>query len=144
MSRRPEFYSGRGATTSDLNSNTLFNIHDAIEKEYGKSAAKNFVNMIDDIKVLSATTFLTELYDLYHANWKYKKKRQSAPGVSVPKDKDGNDNVALGVFGVMESMFASERDQTAEIKNWFLYRKLTSKRKSKQNRTITCSWYDHH
>ena len=46
MSTRPEFFSGRGATTSDLNYETLTGIHDGIKKEFGDGAAKNFVLMV--------------------------------------------------------------------------------------------------
>ena len=36
MSTRPEYYSGRGATTTDLNSDQLKLIYNAIEKNEGR------------------------------------------------------------------------------------------------------------
>jgi len=106
MSTRPEYYSGRGAALSDLNSEILQKIYVGIEKQYGVKAAKNYVRMVDDIKVLSATTFLEELYQLFYNDWKYVKKRSHASGISVPKNDNGeyDDNSALSgmavIFGI--------------------------------------------
>ena len=58
MSTRPEYYSGRGATISDLNEKILFGIHKDLKKEFGESAGNGFVKMVNGIKVLSATAFL--------------------------------------------------------------------------------------
>ena len=66
MSTRPEYYSGRGATTSDLNDQILFGIHKDLKKDFGEDAGNGFVKMIDGIKVLSATAFLNGLYELYY------------------------------------------------------------------------------
>jgi len=64
MSTRPEYYSGRGATTADLNSDSLFKIYEAIKSDIGEDAAKNFALMVKAIKVLSATDFLLSLHRL--------------------------------------------------------------------------------
>jgi len=122
MSTRPEFYSGRGAITCDLNGNILEGIYQGIKKEFGDKPAENFVKMVEDIKVLSATTFLEELYVLCSNNWKYRKKRTHAAGVTVPKDKDGNYDLAGGMFGMMNAMMSSGRDETQSIKSYFLTR----------------------
>jgi hypothetical protein len=126
MSTRPEYYSGRGAITCDLNGKMLEGIYQGIEKEFGKDAAKNFVKMVDDIKVISATTFLEELYMLFGNNWKYTKKRKSrqASGISVPKNEDGeyDDRSALsGMMGIFAAMSNGGRDETMMIKSQFLY-----------------------
>jgi hypothetical protein len=120
MCTSPEFYSGRGAKMCDLNGQILEGIYKGIKKEFGANAAKNFVGMVKDIKVLSATTFLEELYILYSNNWKYTKKENHAPCVSVPKDKNGEYDLAAGMFGMMEAMMSSGRDDTQMIKNGFL------------------------
>jgi len=122
MSRRPEYYSGRGAITSDLNYNILEGIYQGILKEYGEDAAKNFVEMVSDIKVMSATTFLQELYNLHNSNWKYVKKEEHAHGVFVPKNDDGEyDEISMtmGMFGVINAM-SNTRDETQRIKGSFL------------------------
>lgn len=124
MSTRPEYYSGRGATLSDLNSEILQKIYVGIEKEFGTKAAKNYVKMVDDIKVLSATTFLEELYQLFYNNWKYVKKRSHASGISVPKNDNGeyDDNSVLsGMMGIFAAMSNGNRDDTQSIKGNFVY-----------------------
>lgn len=123
MSIRPEYYSGRGAILCDLNGEILEGIYQGILKEYGKIAAKNYVKMVADIKVLSATTFLEELYMLFRNEWKYMKKKTHANGISVPKNENGeyDENSAMsGMLGIMSAMFSSGRDDTITIKSWFL------------------------
>lgn len=122
MSTRPEYYSGRGATMSDLNIEILEGIYQEILKEYGKNAAKNYIKMIDDIKVLSATTFLEELYQLHNNNWKYSKKEQHANGISIPKNENGEydeTSAVSGMFGIYAAM-GNNRDDTISIKGGFL------------------------
>lgn len=120
MSTRPEYYSGRGATMSDLTGEILSNIHKEIKGVYGKDAAQNFVNMVADIKVLSATTFLQELYSLFSNDWKYVEKEIHAHGVSVPKNKDGEYDMQAGMFGMVSAMFDNDRDDTENIRGHFI------------------------
>lgn len=121
MSTRPEYYSGRGATRSDLDEDILEKIFKGIEAKFGALPAENFVKMIDDIKVLSATTFLQELYNLYYSNWKYTKKKKHSSGVAVGKNADGEYDLASGLIGMMGAMSGmNDRDDTQRIKGWFL------------------------
>lgn len=123
MSTRPEYYSGRGAIMCDLNGKILEGIYQGILKEFGKNAAKNFVKMVADIKVLSATTFLEELYMLFGNNWKYINKKEHANGISVPKNENGeydDRSVMSGIFGIFSAMSNNGRDETMAIKNYFL------------------------
>jgi hypothetical protein len=125
MSTRPEYYSGRGAITCDLNGTQLEKIYQGILKEFGKRAAQNFVKMVDDIKVLSATTFLEELYMLFQNSWKYTKKpkEHQANGISIPKNENGeydDRSVMSGMLGIFAAMGNNGRDETQEIKNYFL------------------------
>lgn len=134
MSTRPEYYSGRGATLSDLNDKILEKIYQGIEKEFGKKPANNFVKMVDDIKVLSATTFLEELYNLYYNDWSYRKKPKSrqASGISIPKNKNGeyDENSAIsGMIGIFSAMSNGGIDQTMQIKGHFLKCHLKNKGK---------------
>lgn len=118
MSTRPEYYSGRGATTSDLNDQILFGIHKDLKKDFGEDAGNGFVKMIDGIKVLSATAFLNGLYELYYNNWIY--NEQQPDSITIQKDDDGNYNSNVGMIGVMESLFSCGRDDTQQIKSHFL------------------------
>lgn len=123
MSARPEYYSGRGATLSDLNGQILHGIHSGILKEFGEDAAKNYVKMVADIKVLSATTFLEELFNLECNEWKYTEKSKHADGISVPKNEDGEydeSSMMSGMMGVMSAMFHNGRDDTSRIRGGFL------------------------
>lgn len=118
MSTRPEFYSGRGATTADLNEKILFGIHKELKTEFGEKAAKGFVKMVRGIKVLSATAFLNGLYSLYLNNWKYDDRQPES--IAIPKDENGEYNTTIGMIGVMESLFSNGRDNTQQIKSHFL------------------------
>ncbi len=118
MSTRPEYYSGRGATVSDLNEQILFDIHREIKKEFGVKAGIGFVKMVDGIKVMSATAFLNGLYELFENDWEYTNNQPSS--ISIPKDADGNYNEAIGMISVMGAIFSSGRDDTQQIKCRFL------------------------
>ncbi len=74
MCSRPEYYSGRGATLSDLNSKILDKVYSGIQKAHGKNAADDFTKMVENIPKLSATDFLLSVYRLEQNNWKYDKK----------------------------------------------------------------------
>jgi hypothetical protein len=122
MSTRPEFYSGRGAILCDLNGEILQKIYIGIENQYGKRAANNYVKMVADIKILSATTFLQELYSLFNSNFKYIKKKNHANGIAIQKNNDGDydgNSVAMGMVSIFESL-SNNRDDTQMIKNGFL------------------------
>lgn len=118
MSARPEYYSGRGATISDLNEQILFSIHRDIKKEFGEDAGKGFVKMVNGIKVLSATAFLNGLYDLFCNDWKYNESQPDS--ITIPKNENGEYDTTIGMIGVMESLFSCGRDDTQQIKSHFL------------------------
>lgn len=123
MSTRPEYYSGRGATLSDLDGNILEGIYQGILKEYGKNAAKNFVKMVADIKVLSATTFLQELFQLFYNDWKYVKKEKHANGIAIQKNDEGEydeSSIMSGAMSIFAVMNNNGRDDTERIKGYFL------------------------
>ena len=71
ISSRPGYTSGRGARTSDLNSDQLLYIYNEIKENEGYSAADNFVSMIENLKVASCTDFLLSLYRLEDNKWKF-------------------------------------------------------------------------
>ena len=121
MSTRPECYSGRGATTSDLNSDILFSIHKDIKKEYGKVAAESFVRMVAGLKVASATTFLNELYRLFNNGWKFRENpHQDKMGIEISKNEDGEYDGIMGMLGVVNAMNQGH-DSTSHIVGAFLH-----------------------
>lgn len=119
MSSRPEYYSGRGATLSDLDYDILEGIYKGIKKEFGSTAAKNFVDMVADIKVMSATTFLQELYNLFDNDWIHTSKEKDASGIAIAKDENGEYDMVSGMMGIMSHM-GNDRDDTMQIKGHFL------------------------
>jgi hypothetical protein len=118
MSARPEYYSGRGATMSDLDSQILEGIYKGIKKEYGKDAAESYVKMVDGIKVLSATTFLNQLYSLFYNGWKCESMYKDESGISIPKDENGEYDSLIGMISVFGAM-SNNRDETQSIKGSF-------------------------
>lgn len=69
MSPRPEFYSGKGATWTDLNGDHLFGIYIKIRNEIGTKEAEAFVTMVEKLECLSAEHFFNALYALEARNW---------------------------------------------------------------------------
>lgn len=122
MSSRPEFYSGRGAILSDLNSELLEMIHEGVRREIGEKAAKNFVQMVADIDVLSATFFLNSLYSLEANGWKWKKRSKKAEALDhVDVGPDGPGRFAIGMATIGSWMGGgSERNETPMISSDFL------------------------
>lgn len=122
MSTCPEYTSGRGATLADLDSSKLLKIQEGIKKEFGDAASKAFVIMVDNIEVLSCTTFLNELYQLFYNDWKVKPlQTPDQPGYDIAKNKDGEYNLASGLMTIANMMGASsQRDDTFVIKEQFL------------------------
>lgn len=95
----------------------LVGIHAGIKKEFGDEAAENFVTMVENIKLLSATTFLQELYQLHDSGWKMKKKKKSkdAAGIAIPKDKNGDYDIGAGIFGVTEALLSNRSEEEQEV-----------------------------
>lgn len=119
MSTRPEYYSGRGATLSDLNSEILQGIYLGIKKEFGDKAAENYVKMVVGIKVLSATTFLNELYSLYYKDWKYRTKKSDESGIAIQKNENGDYDPTHGMLSIFGLLSNNDRDDTQQIKGSF-------------------------
>jgi hypothetical protein len=117
MSSRPEFYSGRGAKYCDLNGKQLVNILNQIEQSIGEEAVNAFIQLVDSIKVLSATDFMVALYALERNGWKLH--------ASIEKNPQGegsafNDEVTA--FCTVMSVFGGfgDWDDTDAIKIEFL------------------------
>lgn len=121
MSSRPEYYSGRGAISCDLNDKNLEGIYRGIKKNYGKKEADSYAQMVAKIPVLSATDFLLSLYKLTSHNWKLDKlKFGEEKGIYVDGDTDEQKYV-VGMATIVETLCRdSKRDETAYIRSEFL------------------------
>lgn len=116
MSDSPGYYSGRGATTSDLGYRQLNTIAKAIKENKGDKALKNFVHMVAQIDVLSATDFLLTLQQLAAADWVWNKKM-------LPRTKGIHVDSIGAAFGTIGEVFGRSqppRDSTVEIRAQFL------------------------
>ncbi len=107
MSARPEYYSGRGVTRSDLSVPELTCIYRYIESgqergTFPKSALDAFITMVVDIKVLAATPFIQNLSALEWRGWKPLKETNDSE-VAVGK-VDGHHDPISGVCGVIAAM----------------------------------------
>ena len=113
-SARPEYYSGRGATTTDLNGDKLFAIYTKITEEIGEKEAEAFVTMIENLKYLSMTNFLNALYALESNQWVYKPVVEN--DIDIGPDNSSRGAVALGIIG---SAILGKPDETEHIKRPF-------------------------
>jgi hypothetical protein len=101
MSARPEFYSGRGVNTGDLNHKLLLMIYNGIKKELGDKPAEAFVEMVQVLKDMSATGFLNSLYRLEANHWQFDQKlfNQQHDGLAYKNvDEDGGLSAMITVM----------------------------------------------
>jgi hypothetical protein len=142
MSARPEFYSGRGATTSDLNSQHLEDIHANILKLHGPKAAAQFVKMVADIPVLSATDFLIALQNLDRSGWKWtSRKRPTNKGIEVVNNGNAGDYVSnLGTIASVLGGMGRHSDQTESIRYPFIRQHFNELPKAVQKKLKEPRW----
>ena len=117
MSDRPAYYSGRGATLSDLNSDRLGTIHRLIKEQLGDDQAQAYVQMVAGLDKASATGFLNSLYGLAANDWVY--RPHTISHVDIEKDADGRHNITQGIATIFAAM-NSTRDETERIRGEFL------------------------
>ena len=112
----PEYYKGRGARYNDLPGTKLANIHQKIQENLGRDAAKAFVAMVENVKVLSVKKFLESLYALEENNWKFSEAIQTE--INEKKENYGR---MTAVYEYHESLcddtFAIRRSFLANINN---------------------------
>lgn len=106
-----EFYTGRGATLLDLTSAKLEDIYQQIEQRCGNDASYNFVKMIVDIPVLSATDFLLTLYRLEKNKWIWNQKLLT----KEQRNHVGGQETTLQLITGSNGL-----DETKDIRKWFL------------------------
>ena len=94
-----------------------------MEKQYGKNAAGEFVKMVADIKVLSATDFLLSFYELEERGWKYNDKESTKKNGLYFDGKD-DEKVRESALSTVMQVVGQEnsKDETNIIRNWFLTR----------------------
>ncbi len=112
FSSRAEYFSGRGAITSDLNYEILTRIKKDIETEHGKEAAIEMVKMVASMESCNATDFINNCYRLERNDFKW---------TDTKSKKNGNYNEAsamISIFGAMSGQ--NDRDETPRIRNRFL------------------------
>jgi len=109
----PGYYSGRGATKSDLNSDQLEKIHKVIEIDHGFEAGEAFVQMVSELEVASATRFVFALYQLFNDKFVYHREKYKNLVDSYTSDID----IALITVYLA---FTDRDDQTLEIVSPFL------------------------
>ncbi len=133
MSGRPEYYSGRGATMSDLDGDRLYAIYQKIAQELGTRQADAFVTMVEKLKTLSATNFLNALYALERNDWNLTEFNES--NIDVGPDGAGRGMIAFAT--VAESLFFCGRDDTEYIRSSFL-RKIGFERGPREREREYC------
>lgn len=123
MVSAPGYYSGRGATTSDLNDRKLEAIYQGIQRGHGVDAANQYAQMVADIPKLSATDFLLTLYTLEARDWKWNKRLLgNERGVYVDGRTD-REKMAVGLATIGGALFGDNaRDETYSIRREFLKR----------------------
>jgi hypothetical protein len=110
MSTEPSYYSGRGNTTTDLNSELLEKIYTGVKTENGDAAAKAFVNLVGQMQTdASATTFLTAFQRLDNAGWIFNKNlvpnnNQEADADAIAEQAQSGD-VDNALFGMANMVF---------------------------------------
>lgn len=114
MSTRPEYYSGRGATTSDLDSSRLIVICIAIEKKHGPLAAKAYTEMVASMPKLAATDFLIALWRLESNGFRMSPEIVGGSNGTYAADR------ASAMATIFEALGGSRRDETVSIRSAFL------------------------
>lgn len=124
LSPHPDYYSGRGAMVGDLNSEMLDQLHGGIVKEIGKKAGEQFLDMVANIDVLSATLFLNSLFALESNKWKWKKIKQVSRAndhIEITSSPEPDAKFLSGMFSIGSWLGGgSMRDETPLIRNEFL------------------------
>lgn len=109
MSSRAEYYSGRGPLSCDLNSEHLEMIFEGIKKDAGEKEAEAFVDMVEDLKDMSATAFLIALGRFLFNDCQWVKNSQEK-GSGNTIESRGEAAVAVGM-GCVVSALGDRRSQ---------------------------------
>lgn len=119
MSCRPEYYSGRGATSADLRDEHLEAIWCGIGEARGVAAAEAFVSMVGGMAQLSATDFLITLSSLECNEFAWDVRLLSKKEGLCPVDEV---TAFCTIADTMFGMGRGDRDETSYIRGAFLKR----------------------
>ena len=119
MCDRPEYYSGRGVTTSDLDGDKLYAIYQKITQELGAKQAEEFVTMVKKLKTLSATNFLNSLYALEQNDWTADISFYESDG-DVSFDKERIESIVFSLSLLVDELLCYIGADTEIIKSSFL------------------------
>lgn len=125
MSTRAEYYSGYGASHSDLGVPRLRAIHRGIEENFGEDAAKGFVDMVRDLRSLAASVFLQSLYRLADRGWVWK-DAPTPSNIALDPDSGERDPMAKGIALLAGTLTArrsnarQDEQETQSMKRDFL------------------------
>jgi hypothetical protein len=141
MSDRPEFYSGYGATVSNLCSEQLELIYMGIQKYHGKCAATNFAQMVADLEKLTASGFLRSLYELERNGWRWEHV-ENKPVSNIALGGYGEQLEATAFATIASALGDRDVDQTYYIRREFLnLHKDEVVRSVKPKQTMAGSFY---
>jgi len=98
MSEHVEVYANRVATWTDLSVSHVLGIYNRIRNEIGAHAVEAFVSMVENLKILTASNFLSAFYALEENGWVYAPFEENDPGVG-PGDTEYIRNTFLARIG---------------------------------------------
>ncbi|MGD9726947.1 MAG: hypothetical protein AB7L09_00660 [Nitrospira sp.] len=119
LSRRPAYYSGRGAIRCDLNEVHLMKIYQQILDARFPGAAIEFIKLVASMQTLSATEFLQEFYRLEREGWIFKPGDAPTQWAIDGRMDDGSLQVSA-MASIFQALSGPKRDETPSIKFGFL------------------------
>lgn len=151
ISVRPEFYSGYGASSSNIGSRELELIYGGVKKECGDEAAKNFCQFIYNFGTLSPTAFLFSFHCWYgggcEASVPVSRNKDQAgdrTGDNYDFGKTDEDRYALGMATIGAALMGRENaDETESIRNEFLRNHKGEYQTHPDNDDLTGNWSNH-
>lgn len=123
MISRPSYYSGRGATTTDLNGPTLKRLYDLLTgPTFPKRAKGAFIRMVEKLPVLSASDFFIAFARLEGNDWRWKQSLTDGLTGTTMVGADNHQEASMIVFAVLTSRRSPEQDRqtTRLIRDEFL------------------------
>lgn len=115
----PGYYSGRGATTSDLDGRKLEALHDLVARHRGEAQAKVLVEVVAGMRCLSASEFIVAVMTLDANGWDAADALSGEEGGLRPE----NESQAMAtVAEVLGRAGRGARDDTYAIRSGFLRR----------------------
>ncbi len=108
-SDRPDFFSGRGPRTSDLNGELLSRIHAQVVHDNGAKAGEAFVAMVADLPSASMTNFLLNLRALSDRGWEHDPRDLDAREESMDDARSDAERGAIGFVAVAHALAGVRR-----------------------------------